>query len=100
MGMDVHPAGGEREEEWRLVLRGTGDEFIGAGQELFVHRFHSLAGEGTGVADHLLADPAKARIHSGVVLVAGAGVKQAAGLKAPIEGGILWPIPEFRLLLR
>jgi hypothetical protein len=65
------------------------DKLLGRLEELGVHSFHALAGQGTGVLAALPAHPAKLRIFGGVVLVRRPAVQYTPRPKLLLERRIL-----------
>jgi hypothetical protein len=83
---------------WGLLF----DVFLSAARDIVVDRFHALLGQRPGIADGLLADPTKPRVHRRVVGVGGLGIHHAARTE-PLTKVRKIPrvriIRQFRLLL-
>ena len=99
MREDVHPRRVEVAEPGAALLGLALHEVERRREELFVHRFHPLAGERAGVLDGLLADLAEHRIDRRVVLVGRLALHHAARTEFLFELRVLRVVGVLRLLL-
>src|SRR5215475_12142744 len=98
MRTEMHVGEIDPQEERLASLSLPPDEVHGAVSDVVVDRFHALRGQRTGVADRLLADPAKARVDRRVFSVGGLAVQDPAWTKPLVKMWELWCLRIIRQL--